>query len=837
MSTNLDTAFEEGDLIEAGHVKQFAVPVNALESGAAFFRQDENTTPNAYQVAFDDPEANGVEDLSNGLMVHFKAGASNSGASQLTVVGVSGNLGPFAITKRGGDALEAGDIEAGQMVAVLCNVLDPDPMNFNARFEMIGVSAGSGTPGPEGPQGPQGEQGPAGPAGATGAQGPQGDPGPAGATGPQGPQGPTGATGPPGEQGPAGATGPQGDAGPAGATGATGEQGPQGPTGAIGPQGEQGPAGPTGPQGIQGPPGPAPAGGTDGQFIKRVSGEPAWANPAISEVSGLQTALDGKAPSSHEHNASQITSGTLVVSRGGTGANLSATGGAHHVLKQSSAGDPVTVEALAASDMPSGIDVANIGAGDVDDDEFGYLSGVTSSIQDQLDGKAAEEHNHSLEELSDVDFDSLADGDILIYNPLSEKWENAATFSFNELVPIGTIVPFAGQNAPAGWMFCHGQAISRETYQALWDIVRSGAVGPFGSGNGTSTFNLPDLRGRVPAGRDNMGGTAANRLTNSGTGNPGIDGSSLGQAGGSEKHILTTGQMPQHNHNWYSDITDGNATQAVKSAQNGWAGRGYSNYVSYTTADAGSGQAHPIVQPTQVVNYIIFAGLPNAYLPVVINGQESIVDLTSTGPGVLMQTTQGGPVEVVPTGLGVPVGTVVPFTGSEAPTGWLLCAGQNVSRQTYEALSNLFAAILPTAYPYGVGDGANTFTIPDLRGRVVAGKDNMGGSAANRLSNSGTFNPGIDGASLGGFGGLDRVALSSSNQLPSHLHTIPAHTHNYSFPNASFQAGSGPQSVWTGGQAFATTSWGGNTGNTGIGQAHPNCQPTIVLNYIIFAGA
>lgn len=297
MSTNLDTAFEEGDLIEAGHVKQFAVPVNALESGAAFFRQDENTTPNAYQVAFDDPEANGVENLSNGLMVHFKAGASNSGASQLTVVGVSGNFGPFAITKRGGDALEAGDIEAGQMVAVLCNVLDPDPMNFDARFEMIGVSAGSGTPGPEGPEGPQGPPGaqgatgPAGPAGATGTTGPQGDPGPAGATGPQGPQGPTGATGPPGEQGPAGATGPQGDAGPAGATG---EQGPQGPTGAIGPQGEQGAAGPTGPQGIQGPPGPAPAGGTDGQFIKRVSGEPAWASPAISDVGGLQTALDGK---------------------------------------------------------------------------------------------------------------------------------------------------------------------------------------------------------------------------------------------------------------------------------------------------------------------------------------------------------------------------------------------------------------------------------------------------------------------------------------------------------------------------------------------------------------
>lgn len=241
--------------------------------------------------------------------------------------GVSGTLGSHPITKRGGDDLEAGDIKQGQMVAVLCNVLDPDPQNFVARFEMIGVSSGSGTAGPEGPEGPQGPPGvqgatgPAGPAGATGAQGPQGDPGPAGATGPQGPQGPTGATGP---------------------------------------QGEQGPAGATGPQGIQGSPGPAPAGGTDGQFIKRVSGEPAWASPAISEVSGLQSALDGKAPTSHHHEMDDITSGTLGVTQGGTGSNLSITGGSGHFLKQSDVGDPVTVEALVPSDIPSGIDVAKL---------------------------------------------------------------------------------------------------------------------------------------------------------------------------------------------------------------------------------------------------------------------------------------------------------------------------------------------------------------------------------------------------------------------------------------------------------------------------------------------
>ena len=70
--------------------------------------------------------------------------------------------------------------------------------------------------------------------------------------------------------------------------------------------------------------------------------------------------------------------------------------------------------------------------------------------------------------------------------------------------------------------------------------------------------------------------------------------------------------------------------------------------------------------------------------------------------------------------LPVPVGILLPFGGTAAPALWLLSFGQDVSRTTYALL---FTAISTT---YGVGDGSTTFGLPDLRGRVVAGQDDMG---------------------------------------------------------------------------------------------------------------
>lgn len=127
-------------------------------------------------------------------------------------------------------------------------------------------------------------------------------------------------------------------------------------------------------------------------------------------------------------------------------------------------------------------------------------------------------------------------------------------------------------------------------------------------------------------------------------------------------------------------------------------------------------------------------------------------------------------------GLTAPVGTVVDFAGATTPSGWLLCAGQDVSRTTYSAL---FVAIGTT---HGAGDGSTTFGLPDLRGRATFGKDNMNGVAQGRITAAGS---GITGTSLGGFGGSQSVhthAHGVTDPTHNHSHSDPGHNHGHSDP-------------------------------------------------------
>jgi microcystin-dependent protein len=163
-------------------------------------------------------------------------------------------------------------------------------------------------------------------------------------------------------------------------------------------------------------------------------------------------------------------------------------------------------------------------------------------------------------------------------------------------------------------------------------------------------------------------------------------------------------------------------------------------------------------------------------------------------------------------GRAVPAGVMMPFGGTAAPDGFLLCDGSAVSRATYYVL---FAAVGTT---YGAGDGSTTFNLPDLRGRVAAGKDNMGGSAANRITNGGS---GIVGTTLGAAGGAETHTLTTA-QMPVHAHTVTAGTNPPLI---------GPTGRGTWGDGVAVGDYG--TGNTGGGGAHPNVQPTIILNWII----
>lgn len=154
----------------------------------------------------------------------------------------------------------------------------------------------------------------------------------------------------------------------------------------------------------------------------------------------------------------------------------------------------------------------------------------------------------------------------------------------------------------------------------------------------------------------------------------------------------------------------------------------------------------------------------------------------------------------------VPAGAVMPYAGASAPTGWILCYGQAVSRSTY---ATLFTAISTT---YGVGDGSTTFNLPDLRGRVAAGKDDMGGASANRLTNQ---SGGLNGDTLGATGGSETHQLTEA-ELPSFTQRDPAVTVNPAFGDSA------PSAV----AANSNTTVGSDT-------PHNNVQPTLILNYII----
>lgn len=165
----------------------------------------------------------------------------------------------------------------------------------------------------------------------------------------------------------------------------------------------------------------------------------------------------------------------------------------------------------------------------------------------------------------------------------------------HDLIVPGLVLPFAGSASPSGWLLCHGQAVSCTTFAGLFEIIGT----TYGVGNGSTTFNVPDLRGRIAAGKDNMGGSAASRLTNAGTGNPGIDGATLGAVGGADRHTLTTAQMPAHTHNVDTAAATTFGGSSQKATIEGSTG------AAPTAATQGSGQAHPNAQPTIVLNYVI----------------------------------------------------------------------------------------------------------------------------------------------------------------------------------------------------------------------------------------
>ena len=159
------------------------------------------------------------------------------------------------------------------------------------------------------------------------------------------------------------------------------------------------------------------------------------------------------------------------------------------------------------------------------------------------------------------------------------------------LIPAGTIIQSAATTIPGGWLFCDGRSLIVLEYQSLFN-----AIG-YTYGGATTTFNIPDTRGRTTVG--------------SGTG-IGLTARALGDKNGEETHVLSTDEMPSHTHS--SNATGGSIgliTATGHNTQDGSVNDSaiepdlYAGLPALIINSTGSGNAHNVMQPFIVFNYLI----------------------------------------------------------------------------------------------------------------------------------------------------------------------------------------------------------------------------------------
>lgn len=177
------------------------------------------------------------------------------------------------------------------------------------------------------------------------------------------------------------------------------------------------------------------------------------------------------------------------------------------------------------------------------------------------------------------------------------KWNSGTGSSgiTGDTLPIGSMIPYGKATPPTNWLVCDGSAVSRTTYSELFAVIGTS----YGAGDGSTTFNLPNKKGRVSVGLDTSD----------------TDFNTIGKTGGEKKHTLTVAEMPSHSHTLKSYGSPGggyggNAT-AVDSDRN------------LPTNETGGNQPHNNLQPYQVDNWIIKAKQSSGVVGNVLNSKSN----------------------------------------------------------------------------------------------------------------------------------------------------------------------------------------------------------------------
>lgn len=179
--------------------------------------------------------------------------------------------------------------------------------------------------------------------------------------------------------------------------------------------------------------------------------------------------------------------------------------------------------------------------------------------------------------ISDVNLNKMQDN---VENEINQV-KNGIENEIRCALPIGSIVSWTTDTAPTNWLICNGQAVSRTDYEELFNVLST----RYGVGDESTTFNLPNYKGRIGVGKDENDSSF----------------NEIGKTGGEKMHTLTVGEMPRHNH--ISPI-DGGTETGDKFVYGGY---GEDSRPWVGTSFTGESQPHNNVQPYIVMNYIIKA--------------------------------------------------------------------------------------------------------------------------------------------------------------------------------------------------------------------------------------
>jgi len=182
------------------------------------------------------------------------------------------------------------------------------------------------------------------------------------------------------------------------------------------------------------------------------------------------------------------------------------------------------------------------------------------------------------------------------------------------LIPAGSMLPYGGQEAPAGWLLCDGSEIRKSDYTLLWEAIQFNfRDASLISDGGVNYFALPDLRGRFALGADNMGGPSANRVTSSAA-------DAVGNSSGEESKTVGIENLPEHEHDLEGDsgtqyygirvgagdpLDAAAVTLPIEPNLGGTQGLASSGGIK-TAATLGT--PLDVMNPYLVVNYIIYTG-------------------------------------------------------------------------------------------------------------------------------------------------------------------------------------------------------------------------------------